>query len=252
MVVGLVGAGNIARALARGWGEPVLCTDGGSGRAAELVRELGGEALDSNAELARRADLIVLCHKPAQLEAVAAEIGDAAKAVASLLAVVPISALQSAYPDRPVVRLLPNTAIEVCHGVICHTPTPGIDAALEQAVLERFSRVGRIVTLPEQLIDIATAVSGTGPAYLALVAEAQIDAAVKYGLPAPVAAELVSETFAGFAELLRARDNDTLAVRRDVTSPGGVTARGLAALERGGVRAAFADALDAVAGQAGR
>ena len=67
MQVGLIGAGNMARALARGWGDPVLVSDGGSGRARELARELGGEAFDSNAEVADRADLVVLCHKPAQL-----------------------------------------------------------------------------------------------------------------------------------------------------------------------------------------
>src|SRR5258708_40058167 len=81
MTIGLIGAGNMARALARGWAEPILCTDGGSGRAAALAAELGGEALASNAELVERADLVVLCHKPAQLEAVAAQPADRAPAV---------------------------------------------------------------------------------------------------------------------------------------------------------------------------
>ena len=86
------------------------------------------------------------------------------------------------------------------------------------------------------------------PAYVALLAEAQVDAGVRHGLPPDKAAEMVVQTFAGTAALLRARGNDTLAVRREVTSPGGSTARGLAALERAGVRAAFQDALDAVLG----
>ena len=84
------------------------------------------------------------------------------------------------------------------------------------------------------------------PAYVALLAEAQVDAGVRHGLPADVAAEMVVQTFAGTAELIRSRDFDTLAVRRAVTSPGGSTARGLAALERANVRGAFHDALDAV------
>ena len=75
MHVGLIGAGNMARALARGWGEPVLVSDSGSGRAHELVQELGGEAFDTNVEVADRADLVVLCHKPAQFEKVAKELG---------------------------------------------------------------------------------------------------------------------------------------------------------------------------------
>ncbi len=86
------------------------------------------------------------------------------------------------------------------------------------------------------------------PAYVALIAEAQIDAGVRHGLRAEQAAGLVVQTLAGTAELLRKRDYDTLSVRREVTSPGGVTARGLAALERAGLRSAFDDALDAVLG----
>jgi pyrroline-5-carboxylate reductase len=87
---------------------------------------------------------------------------------------------------------------------------------------------------------------GVGPAYQALLAEAQVDAAVRHGLAPALAARLVGETMAGTAMLLAARDYDTLAVRREVSSPGGSTARGLAALERGGVRSAFQSAIDAV------
>jgi len=89
-------------------------------------------------------------------------------------------------------------------------------------------------------------VVGAGPAGIALVAEAQIDAGVRKGIPAAQGAELVVQTLAGTAELLRTRGYDTVAVRREVTSPGGITARGLDALERAGLRAAFSDALDAV------
>jgi pyrroline-5-carboxylate reductase len=95
-------------------------------------------------------------------------------------------------------------------------------------------------------MDVATGASGVAPAYVALVAEAMIDAAVKHGLKQELAAKLVVSTLEGSAALLAERGGDTLAVRREVTSPGGSTARGLAALERGGLRAAFLDALDAV------
>src|SRR5436853_242343 len=154
MQIGLIGCGNMARALARGWGRPVLCADPIADRAQALAAESGGEALESNAEVARRADLAVLCHKPAQLREVAAEVG--------------------------------------------------------------------------------------------LVAEAQVDAGVRRGIPATQGARLVVQTLAGTAELLRRRDHDMVSVRREVTSPGGVTARGLDALERAGLRSAFSDALDAV------
>ncbi|MGZ4298905.1 MAG: pyrroline-5-carboxylate reductase family protein, partial [Solirubrobacteraceae bacterium] len=85
MRVGLIGAGNMARAMARGWGDPVLCSDSGSRRAQALADELGGEAFESNVEVADRADLVVLCHKPAQFVAVARELRGHAKAVASVV-----------------------------------------------------------------------------------------------------------------------------------------------------------------------
>jgi pyrroline-5-carboxylate reductase len=245
MRVGLIGSGNMARALARGWGEPVLCTDSGSGRARALVDELGGEVAESNAELARAADLVVLCHKPAQLDAVAAEAQEA-RAIASVLGATPLAELQRAYPDRPVFRFMPNTPVEVRAGIVCYSPAEGVDGALERSVLELFGRLGRVVTLDERLLEVATGVSGVGPAYLALATVAWADAAVRRGLPAGPAVELAIGTLAGTAALLEARGGDTLGVRREVTSPGGSTARGLAALERVGLRRAFQEALDAV------
>jgi pyrroline-5-carboxylate reductase len=282
MRVGFIGAGNMARALARGWGDPVLCSDGGSGRARALVEELGGEAFDSNLAVAERADLVVLCHKPAQLAVVAGEIAGTAKAVASVLGATTIEALRDAYPDTPVFRLMPNTPVEVRRGIVCYAAAPDArsapDAAsasgaadaprasdtpdapplsdapadLERQVLELFGRLGTVVQLDERLIDPASAVMAVGPAYQALVAEAQVDAAVRHGLGAAIAGQMVTETMAGTAALLEARGHDTLTVRREVTSPGGSTARGLAALERAGVRGAFQDATDAVLGRSGR
>jgi pyrroline-5-carboxylate reductase len=198
MKVGLIGAGNMAAALARGWGEPVLATDPGSGRAAALAAELGGEALDSTAALAE--------------------------------------------------RVQPNTPAEVGRGVTLLAEPA--DQPLDGQVEELFGRVGAVVRVPEGIIDACAACSGVGPAYWALVAEAWVEAGIRRGIPAPIAQRLVTETMAGSAELLRAREHDTLRLRREVTSPGGTTARGLAALERGGVRAAFASAMDDVLGPA--
>ncbi len=246
MKVGLIGAGNMARALARGWGDSVLCSDAGSGRADALAQELGGEALDSNADVAQRADLVVLCHKPYQLDTVAAEIRDHVKAVASVLGGISPSALSSAYPGAQVFALIPNTPVEVRRGVTCYTPAPDVDVELERQVLELFGRLGLVVTLDQKLMGPATAVAGVGPAYLALIAESQADAAIRHGLNASLANELAAETMAGTAALLAARDYDTLSVRREVTSPGGSTARGLEALERHRIRSAFQAAMDAV------
>jgi pyrroline-5-carboxylate reductase len=247
MQVGFIGSGNMARALARGWGEPVLCTDSGSGRAAELAAEVGGEALGSNRELAERADLVILAHKPAQLETVAAEIAGTAKGVVSLLARTSQAQVRAAYPDTPVLRIEPNTPVEVRRGVLAFAiPDADVDAEFARAVRELFARVGTVVDVPEPLMGVAGACSGVGPAYWALLVEAHVEAAVRRGMPAPLATALVNETMAGAAVLLAARDGDTLGLRRQVTSPGGTTARGLAALERGGVRGAMGAAMDAV------
>jgi pyrroline-5-carboxylate reductase len=248
MQVGLIGSGNMARGMARGWGRPVLCTDVLAARAEALVGELGGEVLPSNAELAQRADVVVLCHKPAQLAEVAAEVGPHAKAVASILGGVALADLKAAYPDRPVYRFLPSTPVEVREGVVVRAADGRQDDALDHDVPALFAELGLLVEVDDGLVDTAMGLMSNAPAYVALLAEAQVDAGVRHGLPPDKAAEMVVQTFAGTAALLRARGNDTLAVRREVTSPGGSTARGLAALERAGVRAAFQDALDAVLG----
>src|SRR5918998_52802 len=96
-MIGLVGSGNMARALALGWGEPVLCTDVIPERAEALATETGGEALPGNGDLADRADLIVLCHKPAQLDEVAAQVGGRAKGIISILGGVTLEQLKAAY-----------------------------------------------------------------------------------------------------------------------------------------------------------
>ncbi|MDQ2759453.1 MAG: pyrroline-5-carboxylate reductase [Actinomycetota bacterium] len=246
MRVGLIGAGNMACALARGWGDPVLCSDAGSGRALAVAQELGGEAVGSNRAVAEKCDLVVLCHKPSALRAVAAELVGRAQAVASVLAGTSVAMLQEAYPGVPVFRLMPSTPVEVRQGVICYCPAPEVERGLEAEVLELFGRLGTVVRLEERLMEAASAVMAVGPAYQALLVEAQVDAAVRHGLGAMLAATLVVETMAGSAALLAARGHDTLTVRREVTSPGGSTARGLQALERGGVRSAFQDAIDAV------
>ena len=235
----------MARAMARGWGDPVLCSDSGSGRAAALAQELGGRAV-SNLEVAREADLVVLCHKPAQLEDVAEELRGTARAVVSVLGDRDLLRVSNSYPDTPVFRFEPNTPVEVRRGVLLYAGSRGADDALEHEVVALFERLGWVARADENQLGAAAAVSGVGPAYLALVVEAQVDAAIRHGLEPDFAARLTAETMAGAAELLAARGCDTLAVRREVTSPAGSTARGLRVLEAQGLRDAFSEAMDAV------
>jgi pyrroline-5-carboxylate reductase len=246
MAVGIIGAGNMGRALALGLGEPVLCADPLDGRAAALAGDTGGEALTDNRELADRADLVVLCHKPGQLEDVATEVGPSGTPVLSILGGRSLTDLEGALPDVPVARAMPNIAVEVGRGVVCYAAGSRVDEALDARLRELLGRLGTVVDLDDRLIDPATGVTGVAPAYLAVIVEAWIDSAVDHGIPHDVAAPMVLEAAGGAIELLRAREGDTVGVRRSVTSPGGVTAAGLAALERAGLRAAFHDAMDAV------
>ncbi len=240
----------MARAMARGWGDPVLCSDAGSGRAQALADELGGRAA-TNAEVAAEADVVILCHKPYQLGPVAHEIADQVTTVVSVVGGVLSADLRLAYRGAQVLRLIPNTPVEVRRGVTVYAPHSVrdgyvIDHEREREVIALFERLGTVVTVDESLLGVATGVSSVGPAYQALLLEAQVDAAVRHGIKPGLAARLVAETMSGTAELLKTRGYDTLTVRREVTSPAGSTARGLDALERAGLRAAFSDAMDSV------
>src|SRR3954447_20358632 len=116
-MLGLIGSGNMARALARGWAEPVYATDSGSGRARRLVDEVGGEALGSNAQLAERARAVGLAHKTHPLHHAAAEVAPHTDYVISVLGGVSVGQLQAAYPNAKVVRAMPNTPVEIRQGV---------------------------------------------------------------------------------------------------------------------------------------
>lgn len=239
MIIGFCGSGSMAAAMARGLKGAVprmLFTDSGSGRAAELAAEVEGEAVSTNAELADRADVVVLAVKPAKLDEAAAELSGA-KVVVSLLGATSLERVRTAFPAAEVVRVMPNVAVEVRRGVLCVSGNP--DAELR----EMLDRLGHVVELDDPEFDAATAVMGCAPAYLALAVEAIADAGAADGLDAELARELVVETTAGTAELLGIRHPAD--VRKAVASPGGSTEAGLEALDRQGVRRAFEAAVQA-------
>ena len=185
----------MARGLALGWREPVLCADVDLPRAQALAAEVGGEAVASNAEVAQRADIVVLCHKPAQLESVALEVAPHARAVVSILAATPLRDVKEAYPDRPVYRVLPSTPVEVRQGaVILAADEPTGHPILDEDVRDLLARLGTLVVLDDGLIDVAMGLMSNAPAYYALVAEAQVDAGVRKGIPPRQASELVAQT----------------------------------------------------------
>jgi pyrroline-5-carboxylate reductase len=237
MIIGFVGSGSMAAAIARGLAGEVdgmLFSDSGSGRAAKLAEELGGEAA-SNAEVAERADAVVLAVKPAALDAVAPELG-AARAIVSVLAATPLERLRAALPNAQILRTMPNVGVEVRQGVIC------VAGEASPEVRATLGRIAHLFEIEEKDFDAATAVMGCSPAYLALAVEAIADSGAADGLDPELARELVVETAAGTAELLRRRD--PAEVRKAVASPGGSTEAGLEELERLDARGAFAAAVD--------
>jgi pyrroline-5-carboxylate reductase len=262
VIVGLIGAGNMAGALARGWAaapaagpDDMLFSDADEERSRLLAKEVGGRAAGSNRELAEASDVIVLAMKPGALLPVAEDVrvpvAERGLPVVSILGATSISALEGALGQgTPVLRFMPNVAAEVRLGTFCYVSGAALDARTERDLLDLFGLLGELVPVEERLMDAATALSGCGPAFMALVVEALADAGVEQGLTAAQASRLAVSTMGGSAALLASRRDDAPAVRRQVTSPGGVTAAGLAALERSGVRAAFADAVDAVVARA--
>ena len=237
----------MASALARGIGEPVLVADIERGKAQALAEELGGEAVDSNAELAERADAVVLCHKPGQLEDVAAEVSGRARVVASILAAVTTDRLEAAYPGLPVYRFIPNIPAEVRRGVLCYTPGSRAAEGPEREILELFGRAGTVIRLDDEpLIEPAMALMSCGPAFMALVAESFADAGEAHGLPPEEAIRMTVETMAGSAAYLAEHGYDTEALRTRVATPGGATERGLVRLEERGLRDVCRAAVDAV------
>lgn len=233
-------------ALARGLGEPAVVYDADEARAEALVAELGGSIASSSSELAGQVDLVILCHKPAQLGEVADEAAAATKAVASILAGTRISELERAYPATPVFRFIPNMPVEVGRGVFCYAAGTRAAEGPERDVLQLFGRGGVVIALDEPLIEPAMALMSCGPAFIALVVEAMAGAGARHGLDATQATRLVVETMAGTAAYLDANDLDPAELRRRVATPGGVTEKGLQALEDGGVVPAFDAAVDLV------
>jgi len=246
MKLGLIGAGNMASALARGIGEPVLVSDVDAERARALADELGGQALDSNADVAERADVVVLCHKPAQLEQVAAEIADKVRAVASILGATRTEQIENAYPGVPVYRFIPNLPAEVRRGVLCYAPGTRASEGPETELLELFGRAGIVIPLEEALIEPAMAIMSCGPAFLAAVVDALADAGEAHGIERAQAARMGIETMAGTAEYLGRHGDDTAGLRARVATPGGTTERGLHALEEAEMPRAFRAAVDSV------
>ena len=247
MRLGLIGAGNMASALARGIGEPVLVYDVDAAKARALADELGGEAVGSNAELAERADALVLCHKPKQLEEVASEVGGRAQVVVSILAATTTEQVSAAYPGASIYRFIPNMNTEVRRGVLCYVPGPGASEGPEDEILALMGRAGAVIALDDEpLIEPAMALMSCGPAFMAFVAESFAEAGAAHGLDPDDAMRMVVETMGGTADYHARHGYDGPELRARVATPGGVTEKGLITLEERGLRDVCRAAVDTV------
>lgn len=249
MIVGFIGSGNMAAAMARGWsrlegnGTPqLLFTDSGSGRATALADEVGGGAVETNSDLVEQSDFVILATKPGVIGEIARAV-PAPKALLSLLGGTPLERVTSLFPDSPVLRLMPNLAVEVNRGVICIARPAGTDQALADDASSLLGSLGTVIELDDQLMNAATAVMGCTPAYFAEVADALIHTGIEEGLEPADSLAMVSETLAGSAELLRERT--PFEIRVAVASPGGSTEAGLEALDEAGGGQAFRQAAQA-------
>jgi pyrroline-5-carboxylate reductase len=231
---GRMGAALVGGLLAAGWApERLTVVEAVEGRRRELSEPPGGGGA-------------VLAVKPGDVPAAASALAAASvQRVVSIAAGVRLAALEAALGRVPVVRAMPNTPALVGSGVTAIAPgslAGEEDLAWAEEVL---GAVGRVVRVGEPLLDAVTGLSGSGPAYVFLVAEALIDAGVLVGLPRDLSTTLAVQTLLGAARLLAETGDTPEALRAAVTSPGGTTAAGLRALEAAGVRAAFLDAVTA-------
>jgi len=256
MSIGFVGAGAMAEAMLRGLAESgarLSASDPDPARRRKMQEELGIEAMAENTRLAAGARVVVLAVKPQVAPGVLAEIGPCLRPGQTLLSIVAglrIAALARHVPGGiGIIRAMPNAPALIGAGItgVAFGGEAGED--LEEIARAVLAPLGRVAIVPEALLDAVTGLSGSGPAYVALFAEALVEGGVKAGLPRAIAAELTVWTLLGAARLLAAGETP-VSLRERVTSPGGTTAYGLYALERGGLRAAVIEAVAAASGRA--
>jgi pyrroline-5-carboxylate reductase len=254
--IAILGAGRIGEALisgllSSGWRAPseLVASCRRPERAAELEEQYGIPATLVNAEAVSGSALVVLAVKPQDVDALLEDVGgliEPEQTVLSILAAIPTAFIEARIaPGVPVVRAMPNTPSTVHEGIagIC-TGAHADDEHLAQAE-EVLSHLGAVVRVPERSMDAVTAVSGSGPAYFALLCEAMIEAGILLGLSREISTQLVIQTMLGTAKQLRDERMHPVELREMVTSPGGTTISAIRELERAGVRAAFLNAIQA-------
>ena len=249
---GVMGEALLSRLIDRGLYAPndILVSEPQAARQNALAQMYGVQVTADN-RAAAEADVLLLAIKPQIFSAVATtlaglfETRSSPLLVLSILAGTPLSKLEAAFPQQPVVRAMPNTPATVGAGMTAIAPgTHTLAHHLAQA-RQIFEAVGEVVEVPEASMDAVTGLSGSGPGYVALVIEALADGGVAAGLPRAIALKLALQTVKGTAQLLQESGKHPGELKDQVTSPGGTTIAGIAALERAGLRSALIEAVQA-------
>jgi pyrroline-5-carboxylate reductase len=256
--IGVVGLGRMAQALLLPWIEAGLIER--TAVRAVVATSASAERLQQHLQVAVALDgaeawaapVVLLAVKPQQLEAVAAAVPAAARGgepplLISVLAGVPLARLQRLFPHHRCVRAVPNTPCLVRAGLTGLAWGEGISPQRREWLGCLFAQVGEVLELPEAQLDAFLALTSSGPAFVALVAEAMADGAVAAGLPRQLASHLAHRTLAGTAALLHEQALHPGQLKDRVTSPAGTTIAGLRQLERAGVRSALIEAVVAAA-----
>jgi pyrroline-5-carboxylate reductase len=254
--VGFLGAGKMATALARGWlaaglvtPEKVLASDPSVQSQQSFRSATGLRTVDKSDEVVASSDLLVLAVKPQSMVELLEEIRGSVTErhlIVSIAAGVTLGQLDQALGnDRRLVRVMPNTPCLI--GASASGYSPGEQATAEDiALIDRLlNAVGKAFRLPESLLDAVTGLSGSGPAFVFTVIEALSDGGVRVGLPRDIATALAAQTVYGAARMVLETGLHLGVLKDMVTSPGGTTIAGLHALERGNLRAALMDAVQA-------
>jgi pyrroline-5-carboxylate reductase len=248
---GKMGEALVAGLLASGWRRPedIVVTARSQERLEELSQRHGVNIELDNGVAVKDAEVIVLAVKPQDIDALLASIAGhigPEQTVLSVVAAINTAAIESQLDDAvPVVRAMPNTPSIVHEGMAGIAPGRHADDTHLKHASDVLSHVGRVVQVQESYLDAVTAISGSGPAYFALLAEAMIEAGILLGLSREISTDLVIQTMLGSAKLLRDEKMHPVELREMVTSPGGTTIRAIRVLEQSGVRAAFLNAIQA-------
>lgn len=252
--VGLIGAGNMGSALLSGLsaaeGIATLCFDVDEEKRRNASKDFGAVETGSSRELVSRSDIVIIAVKPDVVAAVLAEITgvSAEKIIVSIAAGITLQVLRERLGPSPrIFRVMPNTPGLKGHGMTVISTDQRSDEVSIKKVEAVFSTIGRVMVLPEKLMDAVTGLSGSGPAYVYTFIQALSDGGVKMGIPRAQALLLAAQTVMGAAHMVIETGEDPMVLRGKVTSPGGTTIEGVHVLEKSGFTGIVMDAVEAAA-----